>query len=101
MCSKPTPDSHIDREREECGLWRRNDENFWRVGGMSPENLTAGGVVRPERDLRTVYLCGVSNMCAMEHHPEARNKRTFVERTLYSVSTDGGDMVLGNVGDGR
>ena len=59
-----------------------------------------GGVVRPERDLRTVYLCGVSNICVTEYHPEARNKRAFAERALYMVSTNG-DMVLGNVGDGR
>ena len=95
MCSKPTPDSHIEREREECGLWRRNDENFWRVGGMGPENLTAGGVVRPEQELRSVYLCIV------EHHPEARNERAFVERTLGLVSTDGGDMILGDIGGER
>ena len=35
----------------------------------------------------------------MDHHQEARNEQTFVERILGLVSTDGGDMVPGNIGD--
>ena len=68
---------------------------------MGSEHFTTGGTVRLERGLRTAYLCGVSNIYATEHHPEARNEQTFVERTLYLVSTDGGDMVSGDVEDGR
>ena len=63
--------------------------------------MTVGGVVRPEQELRSVYLCGVSNICIVEHHPEARNERAFVERTLGLVSTDGSDMILGDVGGER
>ena len=94
-CELRADSGFTQRGGEECGLWRHNDGNFWRVGGIGPENLTVGGVVRPEQELRSVYLCIV------EHHPEARNERAFVERTLGLVSTDGSDMILGDVGGER
>ena len=37
----------------------------------------------------------------MERHQEARNERTLAERTLGLVSTNGGDVVPGNVGNER
>ena len=67
---------------------------------MGPENLTVGGSCQAGARLAYGLLCGVSNICVTEYHPEARNKRAFAERALYMVSTNG-DMVLGNVGDGR
>ena len=66
-----------------------------------PENLTMGGVVRPERGLHSAYFCSVSNICVMDCHQEARNEQTFVERILGLVLTDGGDIVPGNVGGER